>query len=224
VESCSSQFSAVIFYFYKLKSNCLYIDIFCLCGWYERSPGSLFSSCNNKIIIPRCVSWKPTFTSTICTETSRFWGIIIVFIVLTGSDPSARISCVSYTPAPVGNARKLSRSAVQSVNDCYKPSKTHVIHLVVWCCDHLFCVTVCSGKWVPACWKDVLPPPLELISVCSSATFVSFYQSVRYQKHRDDSMNEHCPEHLNTEFFVTSVCHAKFCIFISMLIKIKFDY
>jgi hypothetical protein len=40
----------------------------------------LFPSCNNKITISRCVSWRPTFTSTICTETSRFRGSIIVSI------------------------------------------------------------------------------------------------------------------------------------------------
>jgi hypothetical protein len=36
--------------------------------------------------------------------------------------------------------------------------------------------------------------------------------------------SKHCPEHVNTEFFVTSVCHAKFLIFISVLVIIQFDW
>ena len=84
-----------------LNLNCIYIDIFCLCGWYERGSGCLFSSCNNNFTLPRCVSWTPTFTSTIRTETSRFWRVITVFLGLTrGSDRGARISyCVINTPA-----------------------------------------------------------------------------------------------------------------------------
>jgi hypothetical protein len=45
-----------------------------------------------------------------------------------GSDPSARISCVSDTPPPVGNVQKLAIFGVQSVRDCYTPLQIHVTH------------------------------------------------------------------------------------------------